>query len=72
MFKLLGMSVAAFALATAAFWATMLTDPPKTEAGVTDKFDINDTLRNAPKNVVTQEAGVIACTYVLTDEHRCN
>ena len=70
--RLLGLSVAAFAIATAAFWATMLTDPPKTEAGVTDKFDINNTLQSAPKNVLIQDASVIACTYVLTDEHRCN
>ena len=72
MYKLLGMSVAAFALATAAFWATMLTDPPKTEAGITDKFEINDTLRTAPRDVAIQDASVIACTYVLTEGHRCN
>ncbi len=72
MYKLLGMSVAAFALAVAAFWATMLTDPPKTEAGITDKFDINDTLQTAAKDAPIQDAGVIACTYVLTEGHRCN
>ena len=69
---LLGMSVAAFALAAAAFWATMLTDPPKTEAGITDKFDINNTLQSAAKDASVQDASVIACTYVLTEGHRCN
>lgn len=32
----LGLFAAAFAIATAAFWATILTDPPKTEAAVPD------------------------------------
>jgi hypothetical protein len=30
--RVLGLFAATFAVATAAFWATMLTDPPKTEA----------------------------------------
>ena len=72
MYRMLGLSVAAFVLATTAFWATMLTDTPKTEAGMADKFDINETLKTAPKNAPIQDAGVIACTYVLTEGHRCN
>ena len=71
MYKL-SVFAAAFVLATAAFWATMLTDPPKTEAGITDRFDINDTLGNAPKDAAVQDASVIACTYVLTEGHRCH
>ena len=70
--RLLGLSVAAFAIATAAFWATMLTDPPKTEAGLAEKFNINDTLRTAPKNAPIQDGSVIACTYVLTEGQNCN
>lgn len=72
MYKLAGMFVAAFALATAAFWTTMLTSPPRTEASITDKFDIDDALRAAPRDAPIQDAGVIACTYVLTEGHRCN
>ena len=71
MFKL-GFSLSAVMLAAAAFWATMVTTPPKTEAGITDKFDINETLRTASRDVPVQDASVIACTYVLTEGHRCN
>ncbi len=39
--------VAAFVVATAAFWATMLTDPPRTEAGTTPGA-VLDVMRTAP------------------------
>ena len=71
MYKL-GLSMSAVMLGVATFWATMVTSPPKTEADITDKFDINDTLRTASKDVPVQDASMIACTYVLTEEHRCN
>ncbi len=71
MSRLLGLSVAAFALAAAAFWATLVTNPPKTEAE-TAAFDIDVALKAAPKNAPLQDAGAIACTYVLTDGHRCD
>jgi len=38
---------AAFVVATAAFWATMLTDPPRTEAG-TAPSTVLDVMRTAP------------------------
>ncbi len=31
-----------------AFWAMMLTDPPKTEAGVTSPVSVQDQLRDVP------------------------
>ena len=68
----LGMFAAAFALATAAFWATMLTSPPVTEATTISGITSAEIERSAPRNVPIREAGVIACTYVLTDEHHCN
>ncbi len=70
--KFLGMSVAAFALATAAFWATMLTDPPKSEADTIVRFDVNKALQDAPKDAPIQNANVVACTYVLADFQHCN
>ena len=71
MFKL-GFSLSVVMLAAAAFWATMATTSPKTEASITDKFDINETLRTSSRDVPVQDASVIACTYVLTEGHRCN
>ena len=68
----LGMFAAAFGLATAAFWATMLTSPPVTEATTISGITSAEIERSAPKDVPIQEASVIACTYVLTDEHHCN
>jgi len=68
----LGMFVAAFGLATAVFWATMLTSPPVTEATTTSGIMSAEIERSAPKNVPIQDAGVIACTYVLTDGHNCH
>ena len=68
----LGMFAAAFALATAAFWATMLTSPPTTEATPISGIMSAEIERSAPKNVPIQDASVIACTYVLTEGHRCN
>jgi hypothetical protein len=72
MSKLLGLFVAAFAVAAVAFWAAMLTDPPKTEAQTRSAFDVSETLKTAAKDAPTQDAGVIACTYVLRDGHRCD
>ena len=72
MSKLLGLFVAAFALAAVAFWATMLTDPSKTEAETRAAFDVSEALKTASKNAPTQDASVVACTYVLTDGHRCD
>ena len=44
----LGTWAIAFALAAGAFWATMLTDPPRSEAGVTSPVSVQDQLRNVP------------------------
>ena len=71
-FRLLGFSGAAFVLATATFWATLVTDPPKTEAESMIPFDINETLRTASEDAPIQDGSVIACTFILTDGHRCN
>ena len=68
----LTMFATAFGLATAAFWATMLTSPPTTEATPTRGIMSAEIDRNAPKDAAIQDAGVIACTYVLTEGHRCN
>ena len=38
----LGLFAAAFALATGAFWITMLTSPPKLEAAVQTRIDTRD------------------------------
>lgn len=46
----LGMFGAAFAVATGAFWATMLTTPPTTEAA-NPGFSISDLQRNAPRDL---------------------
>ncbi|MER2269262.1 hypothetical protein [Methylobacterium oxalidis] len=41
---------AAFVLATGAFWATMLTDPPQTTASVRPQIDIQDmTIKAKPE-----------------------
>ena len=71
-YKLVGLSGTALVLATAAFWATLVTDPPKTEAETMIPFDVNVALKTAPKDAPIQEAGMIACTFILTDGHRCN
>jgi hypothetical protein len=68
----LGLLIAAFILVTAAFWARMLIDPPKTEAKAMIPFDVNEVLKTAPQQASIQDGGVIACTYVLTDGHRCD
>jgi hypothetical protein len=70
--KSLGLLVGALILATAAFWATLVTDPPKTEAETIGKYDVGEALKTASSGAPLQDAGVIACTYVLTDGHRCN
>lgn len=67
----LSLSIAAAALAAVAFWATLVTDPPKTEAETIAKFDIGEALNSARQDVPIQDAGAIGCTYVLTDGHRC-
>jgi hypothetical protein len=46
---------AAFALATAAFWSTMLTVPPTTEAGA-PAFSVDTLQRNAPLDLPTLSA----------------
>ena len=71
MSRLLGLSVAALALAAAAFWAMSVTGPHTTEAETMARFDVNEALTSAPEHAPIQEAGVIACTYVLTDGYRC-
>lgn len=38
----LGLFAAAFALATGAFWASMLTKPPKVEAAVQTRIDTRE------------------------------
>ncbi len=38
----IGLFAAAFALATAAFWVTMLTSPPKLEAAVQTQIDTRE------------------------------
>ena len=71
-YRLLGLSGAAFVLAIATFWATLVTNPPKTEAETMIPFDVHAVLKTAPKDAPIQEAGVIACTFILADGHRCN
>ena len=71
-YRLLGLSGTAFVLATAAFWATLVTDPPKTEAETMIPFDINVALKTAPQDAPIQDGSVIGCTFILTDGHRCN
>jgi hypothetical protein len=72
MYKLLGLSASAIALAAVTFWATLVTDPPKTEAETTAKFDIGETLKTARQDASIQDTNVIGCTFVLTDGHRCD
>lgn len=72
MYKLLGLSAGAIALAVAAFWATLVSDPPKTEAEAIAKFDIGETLKTARQDASIQDASVIGCAYVLKDGHRCD
>lgn len=64
--------LATFALATAAFWTAMLTEPRRTEAETGVAFDVGQALETAPKDAPSQPAGVIGCGYVLTDGHRCD
>ena len=68
----LGMSAAAFGLAAAVFWATVLSSPPVTEATTVRGITSAEIERSAPKDAPVQDARVIACTYVLTDGHSCN
>ncbi len=68
----LGMFAAAFGLATAAFWATMLTSPPTTKATTLGGTAATEAERDAPKDAPIQDPSVIACMYVLTDGHDCN
>ncbi len=63
---------AAFALASIAFWAGMLTDPRTTEAETGPAFDVGQALKTAPRDARTQSANVIGCGYILTDGHRCD
>jgi membrane protein implicated in regulation of membrane protease activity len=55
-----------------AFWSMTLTGVPAATASVATTFDINAALRAAPADAPVQNAGVIGCTYVLTDGHRCD
>lgn len=55
-----------------ALWTVTPLDVPAAQARVTTAFDINSTLRSAPADAPVQHAGVIGCTYVLTDGHRCD
>ncbi len=71
MYKL-GLSISVVMLAAAAFWATILTAPRTTEAARPATMDLVEILRTAPKDAPIQDASVIACTYVLTEGHRCN
>ena len=68
----LGVFAAAFGLATAVFWATMLTSPPVTEATTVRGITSAEIERAAPKDAPIQDARAIACTYVLTDGHDCH
>lgn len=72
MSRFIGLSVAASALAAVAFWATLITDPPKTEAETMVRYDVAEALKAASRDAPVQGAGVIACTYVMTDRHRCD
>lgn len=45
---------------------------PAVMASVTTTFDIHAVISGAPANAPVQHAGVIACTYVLKDGHRCD
>lgn len=47
--------VAAFALATGAFWVTMLTDPPTTDASGSANFAIGEVLAKAPRGLPVQQ-----------------
>jgi hypothetical protein len=55
-----------------AFSTATLTDARTATAGVTTTFDVNAALQAAPANAPVQSARVIACTYILTDGHRCD
>ncbi|ACA15285.1 hypothetical protein M446_0726 [Methylobacterium sp. 4-46] len=44
----IGLFVAAFALATVAFWATMLTDPPRTQAKMPAGIDTTEITLRTP------------------------
>ena len=68
----LAMFAAAFGLATAAFWTTMLTSPPVTEATPVNGIMGAEIERTAPKDAPIQDPGVIACMYVLNEGHNCN
>lgn len=67
----LSLSAAAVVVGGVAFWATLVTDPPKTEAEAIPKFDIGEMLKSARQDASVQDPSVIGCTYVLTDGLRC-
>ena len=55
----LGVFAAAFALATGAFWTTMLTDPPTTEASGGVGYSIGEVLSKAPGDLPSHHADAI-------------
>lgn len=52
----LSLFAAAFIVATGAFWATMLTDPPTTEARASGSFSIGEVIAKAPRELPVQQA----------------
>ena len=58
--------------AVLAYWTTMLTAAPTATASVATTFDVHAALQAAPKDAPVQASSVIACTYVLTEGHRCD
>ncbi len=55
-----------------AFRSLTLANAPAATASVTTTFDINAVLKRVPASAPVQNAGVIGCTYILTDGHRCD
>lgn len=55
----LGLFAAAFMLATGAFWITMLTDPPTTEASGGLRYSIGEVLSKAPRDLPSHHADAI-------------
>jgi hypothetical protein len=55
----LGLFAAAFMLATGAFWTTMLTDPPTTEASGALAYSIGEVLSKAPRDLPSHHADAI-------------
>ena len=56
MSRRVSLALTAFALATAAFWATMLTSPPTTEASGTVSYGVQELMRNAPLDLPSLDA----------------